>query len=192
MPPIVIKISIEGDAEGSIEALRRIAAMSTPGQPLPYPGFDHSEAVVGIEEEEQVDSETSSTEIVPNRYRPMWGNYGMNMAYRPIPAEPTWPAQWDSQLGKELVRNMSESARRLVATLATAGSEGMTRDDLTTELGIENDNIRTTQVSIGHALRRLQRANGNISLPRPVEFHKRLDTYMLNPGFREAIQDAAG
>ena len=107
---------------------------------------------------------------------------------QPLP-ELSWPAQWDPDLSNELVRNMSEGARRLVAVLAGSGADGMTREALTTELGIETDTIRTTQVSIGHALRRVQRANGNIRLPRPVEFHKRIDTYMLNPGFRAAIQE---
>ena len=124
----------------------------------------------------------------PVVYRPMVGNHGSTMAYRQALPEPAWPAQWDSRLGNELVRNMSENARRLVSILAAAGAEGMTRDAITSQLGIETDTIRTTQVSIGHALRRIQRANGNISLPRPVEFHKRLDTYMLNPAFRAALQ----
>ena len=86
---------------------------------------------------------------------------------------------------------MTDAARRLVAVLAASGADGVTRESLTAQLGIAADTIRTTQVSIGHSLRRVQRDNGNISLQRPVEFHKAINTYMLNPDFRAAIQERA-
>ncbi len=192
MPPIVITISIEGDPDGSIEALRRIAGNPDSWRAV-HAGL-YAPPVSGIEEEPEESDYASGMESaipvhpVPN-YRQVWQNYAGTVANSQLSAEPVWPAHWDARLGNELVRNMSESARRLVGVLATAGADGMTRGNLTAELGIENDAIRTTQVSIGHALRRVQKANGNISLPRPVEFHKRIDTYILNPGFRAAIQD---
>ena len=188
MPPIVIKISIEGDPNGIVDALRRIASMGDPNLlPLISTTTDAEP-----EWEENGDSHVEWTALQAgepaNAYRQLVGNHASGVAYRQSLPEPAWPAQWDSRLGNELVRNMSENARQLVTILAASGSEGMTRDAITAQLGIETDTIRTTQVSIGHALRRVQRANGNISLPRPVEFHKRLDTYMLNPAFRAALQ----
>jgi hypothetical protein len=188
MPPIVIKISIEGDPDGTVDALRRIASMGDPDQL----GLASSTSVFETDWEDEggshVEWTTEQVGELPMGHRPRFGNHAPGIAYRQSLPEPAWPAQWDSRLGSELVRNMSESARRLVSILAAAGAEGMTRDAITAQLGIETDTIRTTQVSIGHALRRVQRANGNISLPRPVEFHKRLDTYMLNPAFREALR----
>ena len=190
MPPIVVKISIEGDPEGTIDALRRIASMGDPDQILAMPEISHGERDPEVSEQGSVELTPRTLVELPAGYRPMLETRVAGVAHRqPLP-EPAWPAQWDKQLGNELIRNMSENARRLVEVLAEAGSEGMTRDAITSQLGIETDTIRTTQVSIGHALRRVQRANGNISLPRPVEFHKRLDTYMLNPAFRAALQDA--
>ncbi|MCY4417514.1 MAG: hypothetical protein OXE87_14570 [Chloroflexi bacterium] len=188
MSPIVIKISIEGDPDGTVDALRRIASMSDPN----LLHLASTTSLLETDWEDDGDSHVEWSSLQPGEtpvvYRPMVGNHGSTMAYRQALPEPAWPAQWDSRLGNELVRNMSENARRLVSILAAAGAEGMTRDAITSQLGIETDTIRTTQVSIGHALRRIQRANGNISLPRPVEFHKRLDTYMLNPAFRAALQ----
>ena len=84
---------------------------------------------------------------------------------------------------------MNDPARRLVAVLAASGADGVTRESLTAQLGIAVDAIRITQIGIGHALRRVQRENGNISLPRPVEFHRDINTYMLNSDFRVAIQE---
>ncbi len=191
MPPIVIKISIEGDPDGTVEALRRIASMGDPNQ-LALAGTSVSVSETTLEDDGDSHVEWSAAvpaEESPTAYRPVFANHASGIAYRQSLPEPAWPAQWDSRLGNELVRNMSENARRLVSILADAGAEGMTREAITTQLGIETDTIRTTQVSIGHALRRVQRANGNISLARPVEFHKRLDTYMLNPAFRVAIQN---
>ena len=190
MPPIIIKISIEGDPQGTIDALRRIASINDSDQILAMPEITHGE--LDPEPSGQGSAELTPRNLVelPAGDHPMFDSRMAGVAYRhPLP-EPAWPARWDKQLGNELVRNMSENARRLVEVLAEAGSEGMTRDAITSQLGIETDTIRTTQVSIGHALRRVQRANGNISLPRPVEFHKRLDTYMLNPAFRAALQSA--
>ena len=126
---------------------------------------------------------------MPSRYQRMWEN-GAGAATRrqPAPEPPPTPAQWDSHLCNELVSNMTDGARRLVAVLAASGADGVTRESLTAQLGIAVDTIRITQVSIGHALRRVQRDNGNISLPRPVEFHRDINTYMLNLDFRAAIQ----
>lgn len=187
MPPIVIKISIEGDPDGTVDALRRIAAMGDPDLIASLPNISVTET--DWEENGPVSEEWSSPQAdeAPAVYRPTAGNHSNGIAYRHSLPEPAWPAQWDTRLGNELVRNMSENARQLVGILADAGAEGMTREAITSQLGIETDTIRTTQVSIGHALRRVQRAHGNISLPRPVEFHKRLDTYMLNPAFRDAL-----
>ena len=187
MSAIVIKISIEGDPDGTVDALRRIAAMGDPDLIASLPNISVSETDwedVGLHSDELSTAQAADPPIV---YRPTMGGPSNGITYRQALPEPAWPAQWDSRLGNELVRNMSENARQLVAILADAGAEGMTRDAITSQLGIETDTIRTTQVSIGHALRRVQRAHGNISLPRPVEFHKRLDTYMLNPAFRAAL-----
>ena len=189
MPPIVIKISIEGDPDGTIDALRRIAAMGDPNLIAPVPTTVVSETDCEDDGGPNVEWPTVEAGELPPTYGPVSGNHSSGIAYRQSLPEPAWPAQWDSRLGNELVRNMSDSARRLVSILAAAGAEGMTRDAITSQLGIETDTIRTTQVSIGHALRRVQRANGNISLQRPVEFHKRLDTYMLNSAFRAALQN---
>ncbi len=189
MPPIVIKISIEGDPDSTVDALRRIASM---GDPNLLAFATTTTSVPETEWEDEGDSQVEwspvQAEELPMAYRPVLGNHASSLAYRQALPEPAWPAQWDSRLGNELVRNMSENARRLVSILAESGAEGMTREAITSQLGIETDTIRTTQVSIGHALRRVQRANGNISLPRPVEFHKRLDTYMLNPAFRASLK----
>ena len=190
MPPIVMTICIEGDLEGTMDALRRIAAVGGHNELQGTPELPHGENSRDENEQTSAEVEASTEFELPEGSRQMWEDRIANSAHRqPLP-EPSWPAQWDQHLSNELIANMSENARRLVAVLAVAGAEGMTRGAITSELGIETDTIRTTQVSIGHALRRVQRANGNINLPRPVEFHKRLDTYMLNPGFRTAIQDS--
>ena len=190
MPPIVMTICIEGDLEGTIDALRRIAAVGDYHELQGTPELPHGNNSWDESEQISPELETSTEFELPEGSRQMWEDRIANSGRRqPLP-EPSWPAQWDKHLSDELVSNMSENARRLVAVLAVAGAEGMTRGAITSELGIETDTIRTTQVSIGHALRRVQRANGNVNLPRPVEFHKRLDTYMLNPGFRAAIQDS--
>ena len=172
-----------------MDALRRIATVGVCDQPQAAPELPHGENGRDESEQTSAESEARPEFDLPEGSRQMWENRIANAGHRqPIP-EPSWPAQWDQHLSNELVGNMSENARRLVAVLAVAGAEGMTRNAIASELGIETDVIRTSQVSIGHALRRVQRANGNVSLPRPVEFHKRLDTYMLNPGFRAAIQN---
>ena len=189
MPSIVIKISIEGDPDGTVDALRRIASMGDFDQVELASSTPVMETNWDLNGDAYVEWTTEQDGELPMGYRPRFGNHSSVVAYRPSLPEPAWPAQWDSRLGNELVRNMSENARQLVSILVDAGAEGMTRDAITSQLGIETDTIRTTQVSIGHALRRVQRANGNISLPRPVEFHKRLDTYMLNPAFRAALQN---
>ena len=189
MPPIVMRICIEGDLEGTIDALRRIAAVGGRHQLQDTPKSPYGENNWDESEQTSAELDTRTEFELPDRSRQIWEDRIANAAHRQPFPEPAWPAQWDKDLSNELVGNMSENARRLVAVLAVAGAEGMSRGAITSELGIETDTIRTTQVSIGHALRRVQRANGNINLPRPVEFHKRLDTYMLNPGFRAAIQN---
>ncbi len=192
MPSISVTINIEGDPEGSIAALRRIAGVD---------GVKQAAIAVAAP---QVESAEPATELaaaapsgapaqLPSRYRRLWENGASGTARRQPAAEPPppTPAQWDSHLCNELVSNMTDAARRLVAVLAASGADGVTREALTAQLGIAVDAIRTTQISIGHALRRVQRDNGNISLARPVEFHRDINTYMLNPDFRAAIQERA-
>lgn len=191
MPSISVTISIEGDPEGSIAALRRIAGV--PSAPPPT-------AAVAAPQVESTEPALESTAApasgtpaqMPSRYQRMWENGAERPGRRQRePEPPPTPAQWDRHLCNELVSNMTDAARRLVAVLAASGADGVTRESLTAQLGIAVDTIRTTQVSIGHALRRVQRDNGNISLPRPVEFHRDINTYMLNPAFRAAIQETA-
>lgn len=188
MPSISVTINIEGDPEESIAALRRIAGVGVaPESATPAAASPSAEA----EPEPPASESAGSSTQMPSRYQRLWEN-GANGAERRQPdAEPPRPAQWDRHLCNELVSNMTDAARRLVAVLATSGADGVTRESLTAQLDIAVDTIRTTQVSIGHALRRVQRDNGNISLPRPVEFHRDINTYMLNPDFRAAIQETA-
>ncbi|MXZ92202.1 MAG: hypothetical protein F4W95_15440 [Chloroflexi bacterium] len=188
MPSISVTISIEGDPEGSIAALRRIAGVqSAPPSTAVVAAPQVASAEPATEPAALAPSGTPAQ--MPSRYQSMWENGASGTARRqPAPEPPPTPAQWDSHLCNELVSNMTDAARRLVAVLAASGADGVTRESLTAQLGIAVGAIRTTQVSIGHALRRVQRDNGNISLPRPVEFHKAINTYMLNPDFRAAIQ----
>ena len=155
--------------------------------------------IAGVDDGQQaaVVAESPSPEAEPNlptRYQRMWEN-GASRAPRGRPAaEPEPPpssAQWDPHLCNELVSYMNDAGRRLVVVLAASGADGVTRGSLTAQLGIAVYAIRTTQVSIGHALRRMQRDSGNVSLPRLVEFHRAINTYMLHPDFRAWIQGRA-
>ena len=187
MSSISVIISIEGDPEGSIAALRRIAGVEGEQPAAVAVESQSTEAELATEPTASASSETPAP--MPSRDRQLWENGASGEApSRPAAELPPTPAQWDSHLCNELVSNMNEGARRLVAVLAASGADGVTRDSLTAQLGIAVDAVRTTQGSIGHALRRVQRDNGNISLSRPVEFHKAINTYMLNPDFRAAIQ----
>ncbi|MXZ90366.1 MAG: hypothetical protein F4W95_07065 [Chloroflexi bacterium] len=191
MASISVTISIEGDPEGSIAALRRIAGVGVGKESTAA-----ADVLSSLETEPTADlpaSASSGTPAqMPTRYQRLWENGASGAVRRqPAPEPLPTPAQWDSHLCNELVSNMTDAARRLVAVLAASGADGVTRESLTAQLGIAVDAIRTTQVSIGHALRRVQRDNGNVSLPRPVEFHKAINTYMLNPDFRAAIQESS-
>ena len=191
MASISVTINIEGDPGGVHSRLRRIAGVESgpaPAAAVAAPPVAPAEPAT----EPTADPVSGTPTQMPSRYQRMWEN-GAGVATRrqPAPEPPPTPAQWDSHLCNELVNNMTDAARRLVAVLAASGADGVTRESLTAQLGIAVDTIRTTQVSIGHALRRVQRDNGNISLPRPVEFHRDINTYMLHPGFRAAIQETA-
>ena len=188
MAPISVTINIEGDPEGSIAALRRLAGVDG-GQQAAVVAECPSPAAAP---KPAAPEPARTPDQLPSRYQRLWENgaSGTTRGESDTPPPPT-STQWDRHLCNELVNNMNDAARRLVAVLAASGADGVTRESLTTELGIAVDAIRTTQVSIGHALRRVQRDNGNISLARPVEFHKAINTYMLNPGFRAAIQERA-
>ena len=188
MPSISVTISIEGDPEGSIAALRRIAGVGA-AQELSAAAVTSPSMETEPATEPAAPAPSATPAQMPSRYQRVWDN-GASAAPRRQPApEPPTPAHWDQHLCNELVSNMTDAARRLVAVLAASGADGVTRESLTAQLGIAVDAIRTTQVSIGHALRRVQRDNGNISLSRPVEFHREINTYMLHPDFRAAIQE---
>ena len=188
MASVTVTISIEGDPEESIAALRRIAGLDG-GQPAAVVAESPSPET---EPAPAAPASTRTAAHMPSRYQRQWENGSSRTPRRQPAAEPSpTPAQWDRHLCNELVSNMTDAGRRLVAVLAASGADGVTRESLTAQLGIAVDAIRTTQVSIGHALRRVQRDNGNINLPRPVEFHRDTSTYMLNPDFRAAIQARA-
>ena len=185
MTLISVTISIEGDPEGSVAALRRIAGVGAAQESTATAAVSPS-----TDAEPVAPASTPTSEQIPSRYQRLWENDASGTARRQPAAEPPpTPAQWDSHLCNELVSHMTDAARRLVAVLAASGADGVTRESLTGQLGIAVDGIRITQISIGHALRRVQRENGNIRLPRPVEFHRDINTYMLNPDFRAAIQE---
>lgn len=189
MPSISVTITIEGDPEGSIAALRRLTGIGAVQE-----FSDAAATSLAMEVEPAAESAAPvhqrAPAQMPSRYQREWKNGAVALARRqPAPEPPLIPAQWDIHLCNELVSNMTDAARRLVAVLAASGTDGVTRESLTAQLGIAVDTIRTTQVSIGHALRRVQRDNGNTSLPRQVEFRRDINTYMLNPDFRAAIQE---
>ena len=192
MGSVTVSINIEGDPEESIAALRRIAGVDGGQQTAVVAEPPSPEVEPGLAPDPAAPAATRTPAQLPSRYQRMWENGDSGTVRRqPTADPPPTPAQWDSHLCNELVSNMTDAARRLVAVLAASGADGVTRESLTAQLSIAVDAIRTTQVSIGHALRRVQRDNGNISLPRPVEFHKAINTYMLNPDFRAAIQGRA-
>lgn len=185
MALISVTISIEGDPEGSVAALRRIAGLGAAQESVAA-----APASPSTDAEPVAPASTRTPEQIPARYQRLWENDATGPARHQPAAEPEpTPAQWDSHLCHELVSNMNDPARRLVAVLAASGADGVTRESLTAQLDIAVDAIRITQIGIGHALRRVQRENGNISLPRPVEFHRDINTYMLNSDFRVAIQE---
>ena len=187
---ISVTISIEGDPEGSIAALRRIAGVDG-GQPAAVAAESPSPEAEPAPEP-VASAATGTPAQLPSRYRQRWeSDAGRAARGQPAPEPPPTPARWDRHLCNELVSNMTDAGRRLVAMLAASGADGVPRESLTAQLGIAVDAIRTTQISIGHALRRVQRDNGDVSLPRPVEFHRDTSTYMLNPEFRAAIRESA-
>ena len=188
MPSISVTINFEGEPEESVAALRRIAGVgAAPESTTAATASPRSGAEPATEP--AAPASLGSSVQMPSRYQRIWENgAGAGTRRQPAPKPPPTPAQWDSHLCNELVSNMTDAAPRLVAVLAASGEDCITRESLTAQLGIAVDTIRTTQVSIGHALRRVQRDNGNISLPRPVEFHRDINTYVLNPEFRAAIQ----
>ena len=191
MPSVSVTIRVEGDPEGSIAALRRIAGAGTAHASTAATDVSPNSVAEPAPQPAAPASARTPTQM-PSRYQRLWESGASGTTRRQPAAEPPpTPAQWDSHLCNELVNNMTDAARRLVAVLAASGADGVTRESLTAQLDIAVDAIRTTQVSIGHALRRVQRDKGNISLPRPVEFHKAINTYMLNPDFRAAIQARA-
>ena len=193
MGSVSVTISIEGDSEESIAALRRIAGVDN-GHPATVgvePSSPEAVAEPPAPEPAAASAATGTPVQMPSRYRRLWENgAGGTPRRQAAPEPPPTPAKWDSHLCNELVGNMTDAARRLVAVLAASGADGVTRESLTAQLGIAVDAIRTTQVSIGHALRRVQRDNGNVSLPRPVEFYRDINTYILHPDFRAAIRES--
>lgn len=186
MPPIVLTISVEGEPEDSIAALRRIVGLGdAPAQDSATTGSAQSDNDLQV----PLDASGATTAEMLPRYRELWENGSQTRASLRESPEMARPARWNKQLCNELFGHMTEAANRLVSVLTEAGVHGMKRDALAAELDIQMDTIRTTQVSIGHSLRRVQRSNGNIILPRPVEFHKNIDTYMLHPAFRVALEN---
>ena len=204
MPPIVLTISVEGEPEESIAALWRLIGAGDPPVPSAASAAAPSPDANGVDAGEP---DGSGAALPASSALARYGNFRQDIAdgfttagpeseagvaaevdAAPAPPpEPPLPAEWDEPLCRELIGYLTDGAKRLIDTLAASASAGMTRDALTVELGIEIDTLRTNQVSIGHSLRRVRNANGNISLPRPVEFHKQIDTYQLHPGFRAAL-----
>ena len=110
MASISVTISIEGDPEASIAALRRIAGVGATQQSTAAAAASPSTAPAPAP---AASAPSITLAQMPSRYQRLWKN-GASGAVRRQPAEeptPT-PAQWDSHLCNELVSNMTDAARR--------------------------------------------------------------------------------
>ncbi len=97
-------------------------------------------------------------------------------------AVPSPVAVWTEAMAADFVAGLGLVARRVVLQVWRAGGAGIHRSVLCRRAELSPAELRALLVSMGHALRRLQRERG-MRLSRPVVANAPLQTYFVDAEF---------
>ena len=169
-----ITVTIEGDVDEVVAALRGMAGGRLP-EVAPAEAMAAPPAVAEPEGE-------------PAEPEP-----AMEMAAAPAPLpavqepEPE-KAAWDASYASSFWQHLSDTARQAMLRVSRSPNHTQRRAQLMHTLRLTQRELSGSLSSQGHSLNRLKRRR-NVDLPRPLNYDKTEDVYVLDPGFANALRE---
>ncbi len=158
---VKVALTIEGDAEEVITAIRKLAT----GESNPSPPM--------TETAEQNAPETVSEAV--------------SASIAPPPAPPPVPeGKWTIDHVRTFWRYLAPNAQQVYHRVANSSGYVMSRQSLLDAMGLTERQLSGRMSSVGHSVRRIRNAH-NVSLPHPMAFDPSTDDYKMLPDVADAI-----
>lgn len=107
----------------------------------------------------------------------------------PSPPEPEAPlASWNMGYVDAFWVGLSDTARQAILRVSRSPNHTQQRAQLMHTLQLSQRGLSGSLSSQGHSLNRVQK-RGNVRLPRPLNYDKVEDVYILDPDFASAMRD---
>jgi hypothetical protein len=158
---VKVSLTIEGDAEEVIAAIRKLA------------GSD-AESVTSVSEtvDDDVPDATPESTTASNVSSP---------AAPPVPE-----GRWTIDHVRTFWRYLAPNAQQVYHQVAHSNGYVMSRQSLLDAMGLTERQLSGRMSSVGHSVRRIRNVH-NVSLPHPMTFDQSSDDYKMLPDVADAI-----
>ena len=158
---VKVSLTIEGDAEEVIAAIRKLAGSDT-------------ESVTSVSEtvDDDVPDATPESTTPSNVSSP---------AAPPVPE-----GRWTIDHVRTFWRYLAPNAQQVYHQVAHSNGYVMSRQSLLDAMGLTERQLSGRMSSVGHSVRRIRNVH-NVSLPHPMTFDQSSDDYKMLPDVADAI-----
>ena len=156
---VKVALTIEGDAEEVIAAIRKLAV-------------GESAFVSTTDENIDDDSSDASVEVTAG-----------SSASAPVPVP---EGRWTIDHVRTFWRYLAPNAQQVYHQVAHSNGYVMSRQSLLDSMGLTERQLSGQMSSVGHSVRRIRNVH-SISLPHPMSFDQSSDDYKMLPDVADAI-----
>ena len=160
---VKVALTVEGDAEEVIAAIRQLATGETTIPPV------KSES----EEDEPPDSGDENPASSATN--------GESPAAPPVPE-----SRWTIDHVRTFWRYLAPNAQQVYHLVANSNGYVMSRQSLLDTMGLTERQLSGRMSSVGHSVRRIRNVH-NVALPHPMTFDQTSDDYKMLPDVADAI-----
>ena len=158
---VKVALTIEGDAEEVIAAIRKLAV---------------GESAIVTPTGEDIDDDSSETAVEVT-----------SASTTSTPAQTPAPeGRWTIDHVRTFWRYLAPNAQQVYHQVAHSNGYVMSRQSLLDTMGLTERQLSGQMSSVGHSVRRIRNVH-NVSLPHPMSFDQSSDDYKMLPDVADAI-----
>ena len=158
---VKVALTIEGDAEEVIAAIRKLAiGESVPTAP-PAENNDDETTETNVEVSSSSDTAAAASASVPE-------------------------GRWTIDHVRTFWRYLAPNAQQVYHRVAHSNGYVMSRQSLLDSMGLTERQLSGQMSSVGHSVRRIRNVH-NVALPHPMTFDQSSDDYKMLPDVADAI-----
>jgi hypothetical protein len=158
---VKVALTIEGDAEEVIVAIRKLAVGDSVSVASPADIVDHDSSETNVEATSASNASTPASPPVPE-------------------------GRWTIDHVRTFWRYLAPNAQQVYYQVANSNGYVMSRQSLLDTMGLTERQLSGQMSSVGHSVRRIRNAH-NVALPHPMTFDQSSDDYKMLPDVADAI-----